>query len=675
MHTVELTILDSLVNSTICILVVIGNQRMITNIKLWKKSNIFLFGYKYFGNNNISVSSKNVQHNVWTSAISASKDSIPFSDTGEKPANNLMFKTRLSKSEIQNFRKILRECGINVRVDKRMYNIITGSSIAQLKSEGILADSTNVQLMLIKQFKDIIGLKVDLLAFNDSMKIDTIRLHIAQLYLKEVLAVDDDEFELLFKNQYNSILSKPLSTLKEVFELLTLEYQLSSEQIKQNIRLLKLNPDVLRDPLKFKKYAWDIIVGSAMKQAQPWKFGRHQYYRPNCNEILQECGFSGKDKNYSKELQQILYTPVGVLKKMGYIPPELDVPKRLMELFTDTALSLEGQHFDDSMPLGTVRYFILKRYMETATNTTHDEFTKLQHYKILCKPFGQPSKGAEPWLPYRRENVNNEFYKQILTECGSKPDCDKYVYIMQTSIKRLKEMGYIPFELDVAKHLASQVPEFKLPIEKYDFKDTMRLGTVRYFFLRMFINALVNIKDEEHDLLFKRVHRMVLTRSISGIRDIYTFLTQEFGIEQSILQQKLYMLSYDLQTAQTFLNMKTLVGIDVRIIAKKRPWVFEKDIRNFLKIIELLRSFNIPESRISLASYSILLHQPDIVHQRLTSLVNNDILNVYVGHPSFLYIILRYNRVMARLECMKLVPKRKVSLHFLVQEDEETFIR
>lgn len=660
-------------------------------LKLFEKPKHISIGFSYFGDKNVPVflNNTNFQRKLSISAIFLAKKGLKFSVPSEKPTV-LEPQIRRGETKLEKlfFRDILAECGITGAVNTKNYVTILTSPVGELKSSGILSANANVPHNLIKQFKNV-ELSADSHCFDDSMPLDTIRLFIVKMYLKKMLQINDQEFERLFMNHYATILSKPLGMLKEVYELLTIEYKLSTTQIKHNIPLLSTDPEDLRDTTKFKKSIWKDVVES-LKKTQPWVFGNPNMYTNTGNAILGECGLDITTNDHRKELAEILYSPVGVLKKMGYIPMDVDVPKRLSEQFKDVKLQIGNQHFDESMPLGTVRYLILKAYMNAVMVVSDSQF---HHH--LCKPFSdqshirnkmdfkqieKSSKPMKPWLAVQPNDLNKDACKSILLECGfrsvSAKQCEQYEDIMKSTVKHLKEVGYLPMHLNVSQHLANQVKETSMPLGRFKFTETARLGSLRYSIVRFYVNALVGIRKNVHNHLLHGASRQIIERPLSEIREVNKVLTEGFGFKQKELREKIYLLGSDLQSIYHLLGMNTIAGMDVRILAKEHPMLLrEKVTRNIPTILNHLRSFNIPDSSVQQCK-EILLVQPERVLERLTTLRNDDSLNRFFEHPEFLYAVVNYDKLMGRLECINLMPERKKSLsfNFIMQSDDDQFV-
>lgn len=285
---------------------------------------------------------------------------------------------------------------------------------------------------------------------------------------------------------------------------------------------------------------------------------------------------------------------------------------------------------------------------------------------------------AEPWIPTRECSADNQSYHHILNECGVQ-DADMhsahFVLMMWNTVATLKEHNYIPFRLDVAQHMKEHIVDCDLDLSELRLNDSMRLGTMRYIILRAYINRLVDYPLDEPQPGMLNRPRSIMHRSFDDIRRIFNILTKEIEFTLPELHKNIGALGAHETNIKAIMRCLSIDDqINMKHILRKTPILLHRNHTNFADILDILQEFHIPAYYVNSAR-DIFRLSPECVRSRLSDLKSRDELKFFWQLQRSLLMVVNYKRVLKRLESLKFVPTRKINLAYLLDTDNEKFIR
>lgn len=263
-------------------------------------------------------------------------------------------------------------------------------------------------------------------------------------------------------------------------------------------------------------------------------------------------------------------------------------------------------------------------------------------------------------------------HREVLLECGfTKVDASslvKYIVIMNKSVKILKNLYYIPFDLNVPAHMASYL-NVELPTV---LPADTPIKQMRQMVLNVCLRRDVGMTDADLRKLWKVYHSM-RHKSYQSIYRMIKLLKNELHFSNERIIGNLFVLYGDPDNVENILSQKKLGGIDVRELLNKRPKIMMSPCTTLLQTEMYMREFGIDNLAVS-KCIEVFTLSPNTVQERLRDLKKVEEFDVLLSHPRILRLVHYQMKARARLEYLKQLKVKCVSLHVL-SSSSETFER
>lgn len=245
----------------------------------------------------------------------------------------------------------------------------------------------------------------------------------------------------------------------------------------------------------------------------------------------------------------------------------------------------------------------------------------------------------------------------------------RYVSIMNKNVNILKAYNYIDQEVDVTKKLISAL-NINL-MASSGMGENISLNEMRRRILNMFLKEKLNCTNEDITKLWSTYPRLK-HKNFEAILAIVDILQNILHFSNEKIVNNAYLLYADPENIISMLNdIKTIAGFDVREILMRRPKIMMSNCESIQKIIQHIKSFDIPEVAIG-RCLEVLTLGPDTVFERLLDLKKISEFNVLCNHPRILRLIHYQNKARTRLDYLKQLKVKCVSLHVL-SSSSDTF--
>lgn len=288
------------------------------------------------------------------------------------------------------------------------------------------------------------------------------------------------------------------------------------------------------------------------------------------------------------------------------------------------------------------------------------------------------NKRKEPWIILMKKQSCIESYPEILRECGiqnAEYHSARYIHILWRTVADLKNDDIIAANLNVPQHMNEHIDGVKLNLNEFRFDDSMRLGTIRYIMLRAYINQLLERSADETHEEFRKKTLHLYHRPLANVHKVFELLTNELGFTKAQLRSNMRILGESEQNVRQLLGTVANTTVDIKPILRKWPKLMQKQWINIWENLQHLKSFGIPEHE-TLKYITIFCIAPKEVYERLKFISEHELLNKYMNQPKRVVdMVVFFKRVLLRLECMKIYPKREISISCLIHATDEIFIR
>lgn len=269
-------------------------------------------------------------------------------------------------------------------------------------------------------------------------------------------------------------------------------------------------------------------------------------------------------------------------------------------------------------------------------------------------------------------SITLQNHHEVLLECGfTKVDASslvKYIVIMNKSVKILKNLYYIPFDLNVSEHLASYLnvePPTVLPADT-----PMKL--LRQMVLNVCLSRDVGMTEKDLRKLWK-VYHSLRHKSYQSIFRMIKLLQNELHFSNERIIGNMFVLHGDPDNVENILSQKKLGGMDVCELLNRRPKIMMSPCSTLLQTEMYMREFGIDNLAVSKCCEVFTL-SPNTVQERLRDLKNVEEFDVLLNNPRILRLVHYQMKARARLEYLKQLKVKCVSLHVLCSSSE-TFER
>jgi hypothetical protein len=170
--------------------------------------------------------------------------------------------------------------------------------------------------------------------------------------------------------------------------------------------------------------------------------------------------------------------------------------------------------------------------------------------------------------------------------------------------------------------------------------------------------------NEDINKLWK-VYARLRHRSLDSIVKVIDLLLNKLNFSKERIIKNGFLLYASSENINKIIaTVPTIANVPMKEFIFQRPKVAMQNAESIEKIVNHVKSFDIPEDRI-LKCVEILTLGPETVFERLMQLTKVKEFNVLCGHPRILRLIHYQNKAKTRLEYLKQMKVKCASLHVL----------
>lgn len=260
--------------------------------------------------------------------------------------------------------------------------------------------------------------------------------------------------------------------------------------------------------------------------------------------------------------------------------------------------------------------------------------------------------------------IHNHYH--VLAECGFTsigiPSINRYTKISNLSVDNLKRMHFIEPDVDVTGRLADRM---QVPLDAGFSFDTEAdsLKLLRRAVLNVYLGATFGWRSAECDRIWS-TYSNLRNKSFGSVCDAVAVCEQLVGMDRERIKQHPYVLYADPENVRQIVALGTLGGIDTRQLIWRRPKIMMTNVRNLLKVQQVIREFGVPDAAFP-RCVEIFTLGPRTIYERLCDLRKIKEFDVLVNHPRVLRLVHYQMKARARLEYLRKLKVNCVSLHVL----------
>ena len=262
--------------------------------------------------------------------------------------------------------------------------------------------------------------------------------------------------------------------------------------------------------------------------------------------------------------------------------------------------------------------------------------------------------------------------KKVLEECCFREVkinlLQQFVTLMNKKIVTLKIFNYIDNNAKVLENLLKQLD---IDVElKNEFGDEITLIAIRELIINLYLKEKLKMTDEQLKSIPK-VHRDRLKhRSLESITKAVDVLQNKLEFSNERIISNAYLLYSCADNLNRLITeVPSIGGVTIKEILNKRPKVAINDVESIKSIIKHVKSFDIPEDRL-LKSLEVFTLSSSTVYYRLVQMMKIDEFKVLRYHPRILKLIHYQNKARTRLDYLKQLNMKCVSLNVLSSASE-----
>lgn len=271
--------------------------------------------------------------------------------------------------------------------------------------------------------------------------------------------------------------------------------------------------------------------------------------------------------------------------------------------------------------------------------------------------------------------VTLESRYNVLKECGFlKIDAAtllNFVRIISIRIDILKAYGYFTDDICVTKLLMNilSIPEDDVDLNVTILNDYNDIRSVRSKLLNIYLRRTIETTSEQLNRMFT-IYKSIQNKSLQSIVEIIKICKNELNLSNERICNNAFILSGDPNNLnQLIYEMKTLGGVGMRELLHRRPKLGMSSFEKLQKTEKIMCEFGITTEAMSRCTEVFTLN-PETIYQRLLSIKKIDEFNVLFSNPGVLRLVHYQNKARIRLEYLKLMKFKCVSLHCLSTTSE-----
>lgn len=234
---------------------------------------------------------------------------------------------------------------------------------------------------------------------------------------------------------------------------------------------------------------------------------------------------------------------------------------------------------------------------------------------------------------------------------------------MNRKISLLKDYNYIKRDSNVPEHLLSFLD---IPVKlTTELMDNMPLSETRKKIIATYLKTKLEMSAEEDTKLWKIYGSGLKNRNLESIVKVINILENQLEFSKNRIFKNGFMLYACADNLVSMLNdVPPIAGVSIKEIIVQRPKIIMQSVQTVLDIIKHVKSLDIPEDRI-LKCLEIFTLSSDTVKERLDELSQISEFNVLISNPRILRLIHFQVKAKTRLDYLKQLKLKCVSLHVL----------
>lgn len=261
-------------------------------------------------------------------------------------------------------------------------------------------------------------------------------------------------------------------------------------------------------------------------------------------------------------------------------------------------------------------------------------------------------------------------HSEVLSECGfSKINLVTLLHFqlfMNRRVGLLKNNGYMPDDLNVLERLTEY---FEVTLRPAEQQTDAPLKVLRQIVLNTFFRKYFGLTDNELNRLWDNYPRLRHKSYKSTWRTI-RLLEEKLAFTHARIKGNGFLLFADPENIEAILRLGKLGGIDIRELLSRRPKILMNTCETLQKIEKHMREFGITDAAVA-KCIDIFTLSSKTVYERLLELNRVKEFQVLSHHPRILRLVHFQRKAQARLDYLKQLKVKCMSLHVLSASSDE----
>lgn len=242
---------------------------------------------------------------------------------------------------------------------------------------------------------------------------------------------------------------------------------------------------------------------------------------------------------------------------------------------------------------------------------------------------------------------------EVLKECGftvTGQHLATFLHIVKKlTIKELKSEGELPpinIENQLASHM-SQWPTSLTTLVQCD-PNSLTLYNLRLKIIQRYLELILDLTDIEFNRALK-TYPNIKHRPLGMINETLTLLQDKIGMPVDKIKSNMYLIHADAENLkQLIYNIRSIAGIDIKLILQRNPKICVCNWRNTAEIKEIFEEYNISTEAQKRCLHIFTLSAATIKN-RLEYIKNTPEFSIYLNHPRGLKLIYYHKNAAKRI--------------------------
>lgn len=239
----------------------------------------------------------------------------------------------------------------------------------------------------------------------------------------------------------------------------------------------------------------------------------------------------------------------------------------------------------------------------------------------------------------------------------------RFISILGKHISILKAFNYIDKEANVPEYLLNLLDIPVTLTTKID--EDIPLSKTREIVMHFYMKTRLEMTDAEFTKLWKIYGSHMKNRNLESIVKVINILETRLDFSKQRIIKNGYLLQVCPDNLVSLItDIPDIAGVSMKDIIFQRPKIATQSVQMIRDIIKHVKAFDIPEDRI-LKCIEVLTLCADTVKERLIEMSKIDEFHVLITNPRILRLIHYQNKATTRLDFLKQLSLKCVSLHVL----------